>query len=103
MTTIFLEGLVVILFGLVLKKAFLYLFFSSFIINIITQTILWVLLLLNFHHYLLTLILAELFIWGFEGLVLGFLPGNRLSIKEGFLLSFFMNTTSLGIGWFLPF
>jgi hypothetical protein len=102
-TTILVEGMVVIIYSLVRKKPLANLFFASIIINIITQTMLWVLLLLFFHHYLLTLILVELFIWVFEGLVLSCLPGNHLSKKEAFLLSFIMNTTSLGIGWFLPF
>lgn len=67
-----------------------------------TQSLLWIGLSVFFQNYLSTLIVAEILIWGLEGLILSFNPANQLRLTEALLLSLAMNVTSFGLGWFLP-
>jgi hypothetical protein len=76
--------------------------FSSICINLLTQSLLWIVLNLFFRQYLITLIIAEFFIWVLEGSLLYFIRANRLRFGNALLLSLGMNLVSFGIGWFLP-
>jgi hypothetical protein len=100
--TILMEGMIVLIFGLLKKKPLRYLLFSGVLLNLITQPLLWAVLNIFFQHYLIALIITELFIWAFEGFLLFVLPCNQLSNKQAFSLSLVMNLASFGIGMLLP-
>ena len=70
--------------------------------NLVTQTLLWVLLNLLFSGYLLVLLAAEVFIWILESLLLYVVPANRLRFREAVLLGLVMNLASFMLGWILP-
>ena len=100
--TLLLEAAVVSGYCVWRKKPLQPLLFSSICVNLFTQSLLWIALTLFFRQYLFTLILAEILIWAFEGLLLRALPANRLQLANALLLSLGMNLVSFGIGWFLP-
>jgi hypothetical protein len=100
--TLLLEGTVVFGYCVWRKRPLQPLLFSSICINLLTQSLLWIVLNLFFRQYLVTLILAEVFIWVSEGLLLHAIPANRLQLVTAFSLSLGMNLSSFGIGWFLP-
>lgn len=84
------------------RKPLLPILLTSVCGNLITQSLLWLILSLFFDRYLAALIVAEIVIWILEGLLLSFVPLNQMHITQAMLLSLFMNTASLGLGWFLP-
>ncbi len=49
----------------------------------------------------MNLFVAEFWIWIIEGLVLFFIPHNRLRLSEALKLSLVMNLASFTIGWSL--
>lgn len=102
LVTIFIEGVIVLAYALWREKPVGRLLLTSLLANILTQSMLWVVLNLFFAHYLSALIISEIFIWLIEGLILRLFPGNRLRWREAILLSLAMNLTSFGLGWFLP-
>ena len=75
---------------------------TSFIANLITQSLLWIGLTLFFQHYLSTLLIAEFFIWMMESALLYYTPANRLRFVDALFLSLTMNLVSFVLGWFLP-
>ena len=77
-------------------------FVTSVFGNLITQTLLWVTLSLFYQHYLVTLLVAEIFIWVIESFLLAGIRFNQLKVGEALFLSLIMNFASFGIGWFLP-
>jgi hypothetical protein len=77
-------------------------FFTGICINLITQSLLWVVLNVFFRHYLIILFMAEGFIWFVEALCLYLFKPNRLGFGEAILLSFLMNIASFAAGWLLP-
>jgi hypothetical protein len=70
--------------------------------NLLTQSLLWMVLTFSFRYYLLTLALAEMAIWGIETFLFFAVPANRLTLQEAALLSLGLNAASLALGWFLP-
>jgi hypothetical protein len=102
LTTVLVESIVVIVYSLWRNKPLTPILLTSFIGNIITQSILWIILLYFFRDYLIALVFAELIVWGLESLILHVVPANKLSSKEAILLSLGMNFASLALGWWLP-
>ena len=100
--TLVIESIVVLGYAVWQKKPIRHLLFTSICGNLITQSLLRVLLNLFFRNYLVTLLVAELLIWILESLLLYFLPWNQLRFKEAILLSLGMNVSSFVLGWFLP-
>ncbi len=100
--TIIIESVVVIGYSLWGKKPVKPILFTSICGNLITQSLLWVVLNLFFQNYLLTLLIAEILIWIIESVLLYSIPANQLRFKEAILLSLGMNALSFSIGWFLP-
>lgn len=102
LVTLFLEGLVISAYSLWRKKPLLSLLLTGSAANLITQTLLWMVLNVFFQHYLAALILAEILIWLIESVLLALVPSNRLSVSQAILLSLGMNLTSFTLGWYLP-
>jgi hypothetical protein len=100
--TILVEGVIVAGYALHNKKPLIHLLLSSVVINLLTQSALWLALQAFFNHYLLTLLIAEACIWLVEGALLRLYPYNRLNLREAFGLSLAMNLTSFALGWLLP-
>ena len=100
--TLVTESTIIIVYALLSKKPLIHLLLSSVVANLFTQLLLWILLNLFLDHYLVTLFLAELCIWGIESMVLYFYRCNRLKLGEAITLSLVMNLASFGIGWFIP-
>ncbi len=75
---------------------------SSLLANVLTQTLLWIILNTFYRHYLIALFTAEVLIWFLESLLLWSIKANRLSFREAMTLSLAMNLTSFAVGWFLP-
>lgn len=70
--------------------------------NLLTQAFLWAMLSYFWQHYLPTLFLSETVIGVCESVMLRAVPSNRLTMRQAALLSFLMNASSFGAGWFLP-
>ena len=100
--TIIVESVVVLGYSLWRKKPLQPILFTSICGNLITQSLLWVMLNVFFQNYLVTLFGAEILIWIIEAFLLYVVPANQLSFKEAILLSLGMNGSSFAIGWFLP-
>jgi hypothetical protein len=99
--TILIEAVVVSGFAFWRKKPAGRLLAASVAANILTQSLLWGILNLFPGHYLITLLVVEIFIWPLEGVILYFFPDTRLNWREALWLSLGVNLTSFGIGWFL--
>jgi hypothetical protein len=100
--TIIIEGMIVLVYCTWYRKPLGPILFTSILGNLITQSILWVVLNVFFQHYVVALISAEVFIWILESLLLYGFRANQLCWQEAALLSLIMNVTSFGLGWFLP-
>jgi hypothetical protein len=100
--TIVVETIIVIGYCRWRDKPRLPVVFTSIAANLVTQSLLWIALLIFFRHYLLTLLVAEGLIWIVESLLLYFVPVNQLYFREALFLSLGMNLASFGVGWFLP-
>jgi hypothetical protein len=100
--TILSEGGVVAGYCLYHKKPVRPVFLTSLLGNLITQSLLWVVLNIFFQYYLITLFVAEMLIWLMESVLLYSVPTNRLLFKHALVLSLLMNLTSFAFGWFLP-
>ena len=100
--TIIIEGFVVIGYSHWGKKPVKPILLTSLFGNLVTQSLLWLLLYLLFRHYLVTLLIAEILIWTIESLLLYFIRSNHLNLREATLLSLGMNAASFLLGWFLP-
>lgn len=100
--TILTEGVICLLYSVWRKKPVQPILFTSLLGNIITQSLLWAALTLFFHHYIATLLIAEILIWLIEAVFLYYLQLNQLSIRESAFLSLIMNLSSFGIGLWLP-
>ncbi len=100
--TIFVEGLIVSGYALWRRKPLGPILFTSVVANLITQSLLWAVLNLFFQHYLVVLLISEVLIWIIESILLFRFAANQLGMWEATLLSLFMNTASLALGWFLP-
>jgi hypothetical protein len=100
--TILVEGLICLGYSIWQRKPIGSIFTTSVFVNLITQSLLWVVLSLLYQHYLMVLLIAETLIWAMEGYLLYGLRFNHLKLREAFFLSLMMNLSSFGIGWFLP-
>jgi len=100
--TILIEGTVVLGYSILAKRPAGPLLWASFVVNIFTQSLLWISLQLFFRHYLVTLFVAEILIWLIESFLLQRLSNGKLNLRDACTLSFCMNASSFGIGWFLP-
>jgi hypothetical protein len=96
------EGAVALGYSIWRKKPIRPILFTSMIANLITQSLLSIVLNLFFRHYLLTLLIAEIFIWMVESVLLSYMSANRLSLTEAMFLSLNMNLASFAFGWYLP-
>ncbi|MCC6300777.1 MAG: hypothetical protein IT314_15940 [Anaerolineales bacterium] len=100
--TILIEGAVVLAYSILAKRPAIPLLLVSLVVNIFTQSLLWIVLQFFFRHYLVTLFIAEALIWLTESFLLYRLSNGRLDLRSACALSFCMNASSFGIGWFLP-
>jgi len=101
--TLFIEGTVVYIYSRVKKKTTSLLLGSSILINLLTQSVLWLGLGIFYKLYLPFLLLSEVIIWLVEGIWMQRSVKGELNYREAFTLSLLMNAASFGIGWFLPF
>jgi hypothetical protein len=102
LVTLIVESTIAAVYALWRRKPLLAILCTSVGGNLITQAFLWLILHVFFSQYLVALFVAEIMIWMFEGLLLYFVPINQMQITQAMLLSFLMNSASLGLGWFLP-
>jgi hypothetical protein len=100
--TIIAEGIVVIGYALWHRKPIYSILFTTIFANIMTQSFLWVVLLIFFQHYFTALITAEILIWMIESVLLYSIPANQLRFTAAIFLSLNMNLISFSLGWFLP-
>jgi hypothetical protein len=100
--TILLEGIFAFAYCVWQRKPIQPILFTTVSVNLITQSLLWILLTLFFRYYLMILFLAELVIWISEGVILSSIRANKLRLTDALLLSLGMNLVSFGVGWSLP-
>jgi hypothetical protein len=100
--TIIVESIVVIGCTVFYKKPIFHLLFSCLLVNLLTQPLLWLALEVFIQDYLITLFIAEFWIWIIESAILFLYPYNQLRLREALGLSLAMNLTSFAAGWFLP-
>lgn len=100
--TTLIEGIIALLYSHWRGKLLLPLLLTSLFANLITQSLLWVALLLFFRHYWLVLIVMEIFIWLLESLIFYRVRANQLTLKEAMSLSLAINLASFSVGLFLP-
>ena len=100
--TVIVESITVIGYCVWRRKRIRPILLTSICLNFITQFLLWVVLNIFFQQYVIALLVAEIFIWLFEGLALYFIRPNQLRWAEALSLSLIMNLAIFAIGWFLP-
>jgi hypothetical protein len=100
--TIVIEGMVVIGYSIWHRKPAIPILLTSIFANLITQSFLWIALNIFFQHYLMTLWIAELFIWLIESVLFFVFRWNGLTFRESLFLSLLVNLSSFGVGWLLP-
>ena len=100
--TLIVESPVVAAYAVWRRKPALPILLTSICGNLITQSLLWLILRIFFNQYLFALIVAEFLIWILESLLLYIVRLNHLSLHEALLLSLLMNSASLASGWLLP-
>lgn len=100
--TVLLEGTIIVGYCRRSGKPLLPILVTSVIANLITQSMLWIVLTIFFRHYIPALLLTEVSIWLTESVVLSLPASNQLKIKDALLLSLIMNLTSFGAGLLLP-
>ncbi len=100
--TIVIEGAIVLAYAFWKRKPAGRILLASLLANILTQSMLWVVLNLFFDHYRIALLTSEVCIVWIEGAFLRLFPDTRLTWKESIVLSLAMNVSSFSIGWFLP-
>jgi hypothetical protein len=99
--TIVIEGVIAFIYSRWREKPLPPILLTSLFANLITQSILWIALLLFFRHYWGVLIVMEIFIWLLESLIFYRVRANQLTLKEATLLSLAINLTSFSLGLFL--
>lgn len=102
LVTIIVEGMVVTAYSIWRRKPLYPILLTSICANIITQSFLWIALIVFFQYYLMTLLIAELLIWVTESLILSSVPGTPLRFVDAAVLSLSMNLMSFIAGLFLP-
>ncbi|HEX5807688.1 MAG TPA: hypothetical protein VFY25_03425 [Anaerolineales bacterium] len=100
--TIIVEGVVVTGYSTWRRKPIYPILLTSVCANLITQSFLWIVLIVFFRYYLMTLIIAEILIWMAESVFLYSVSANHLRFAEAAALSLGMNLMSFALGLFLP-
>jgi hypothetical protein len=100
--TICIESLVVLAYCYWRKKPVSSILLTSVVANLMTQSLLWTVVNIFYQDYLVTLLVAEIFIWLIESFALYYIRGNQLTFRESTLLSLGMNLSSILVGWLLP-
>lgn len=100
--TIIIEGLVSLGYAVWQRKPVFSISLTILFGNIITQSLLWIILNIFFNDYLIALFMSEILIWLGEGVFLACVRINQLNFKEALLLSLVVNLCSFGVGMFLP-
>jgi hypothetical protein len=100
--TIFIEGIIVLLYSRWREKPLLPILITSLFANFITQPLLWIALLLFFRQYWFVLLVMEIFIWLIESLIFYRVRANGLKISEALFLSLLINLSSFGLGLLVP-
>jgi hypothetical protein len=100
--TIIIEGVFGLAYSIWRKKPLGPILITSIFANLITQSLLWIVLNIFFEHYLIALSLAEILIWMIESFLLYRFPANQLRLQEAALISLVMNLSSFVLGWYLP-
>ncbi len=100
--TVLAEGIAAVIYSFWCRKPVGPILGTSVLGNLLTQSLLWIVLTFSFRYYLLTLALTEIAIWGIESLLFFIIPANQLNRREAALLSLGLNGISLALGWFLP-
>jgi len=100
--TVIVEGVMGIGYAVWRKKPIAFIFVTSILANLITQSLLWIVLNIFFQRYLATLLIAEILIWGIETILFYGIRSNKLSISDAAFLSFIANLSSFALGWWLP-
>ena len=100
--TIIVEGSIIIGYSIWRKKPLRPILLTSFLGNLLTQSLLWMVLTIFYRDYLVTLSIVEILIWVIESLLLYSVTANRVSLGEAALLSLSMNGMSFALGWFAP-
>jgi hypothetical protein len=103
LVTIIIEGVVGLVYARWCRKPAPSILITSLLMNVVTQSLLWIALNVFFQDYRFTLLLAEGLIWLVEGMFLHVVRSNQLNINEALLLSLLMNGVSFGLGLLLPF
>lgn len=102
LVTLIVEGAVAVGYALWCGKPLFSITLTGASVNLGTQFLLWMVLNLFFHHYLLALLTAEILVWLVESVVLCCWSANRLRFTDAMRLSLCMNLASFTLGWFLP-
>ena len=102
LVTILIEGMVVACYAIWRKKPVKSLLLTSILGNLVTQSMLWIMLNLFYRQYLISLTIGEILVWMIESLILYVISANKLTLAEAAILSLVMNISSLAIGWFTP-
>jgi hypothetical protein len=102
LATIVIEAAIVLAYALWKKRPAGRLLLTSILANLLTQSMLWIVLNFFYARYLTALFISEFFVWLIESAILRYFPGNQLKWREAILLSFVMNLASFSFGWFLP-
>jgi hypothetical protein len=100
--TILIESIVVAGYAFFRKKPVIHLLLVCLFANLLTQPLLRLALQVFFRDYLITLFIAEFWIWIIESAILFLYPRTRLRLREALGLSLAMNLASFAAGWFLP-
>lgn len=100
--TVVLESAIVLAVCVVSRRPVMRLLSACLLVNLLTQACLWLTLLMFDEPYLAVLMVAEVFIWLAEGVLLSWLAGEWLSLRAAMALSAGMNLTSFGVGLLLP-
>jgi hypothetical protein len=100
--TVLVEGIAAALYSVWQRKPMWPILLTSVVGNLLTQSLLWLVLTFSFNDYVAALVLAEIAIWGIESFLFHAIPANHLDLKEAALLSLGLNGISLALGWFLP-
>jgi len=100
--TIVIEGSLCLVYSIWQKKPIRPILLTSLLGNLFTQSLLWAVLTLFFHHYLATLLISETLIWLIEAMLYHGLKWNHLSMGDAIFLSLITNLSSFGFGWYLP-
>jgi hypothetical protein len=100
--TVLIESAVIVGYAYWRKKPLLHLLFSGILANLVTQSILWIVLNKFVNNYLTVLLVSEICIWWIESLILYLYLYNKLKLGQALVLSLAMNLASFTVGWFLP-